>query len=45
MGLSTGQSLTDAMRQILWLAAGVGNRADGLLLELDGHDKLGDAGR
>lgn len=34
--LSTGQSLTDAMREVFRLAA-ARDGADGLLLELDGH--------
>jgi hypothetical protein len=36
LGLSTSQSLTDAVRQVFGLAARDG--ADSLLLELDGHD-------
>jgi hypothetical protein len=38
LGLSTGQSLTDAVRQVFGLAARDGT--DGLLLELDGHDGM-----
>lgn len=38
LGLSTGQSLTDGMREALGLAARDG--ADGLFLELDGHDGM-----
>lgn len=42
LGLSTGQSLADAMRQVLGLAARDG--ADGLFLELDRHDGCGMVG-
>lgn len=38
--LSTSQSLADAVRQVLGLAAGVRDRANGLLLEFDRHAGL-----